>query len=80
MPTWMLNRIQLWNNVQSSWGPPIHSTGMMLEMKDHQLVVTNLETMQVLVIINLSSQSTRCIVKGLSMAFQCMEASRALYV
>lgn len=73
----MLDRIQLWNNAQSIWGPAISSTGMMLEMKDNQLVVTNLETMQVLVIINLFSQSTRCIVRGLSMAFQCMQVSRA---
>lgn len=80
MPIWMLNRIQVWNNASSNWGSPIYSTGMMLEMKDSQLVVTNLENMQVLVIINLSSQGTRCIVRGLSMAFQCMEASRAHYV
>ncbi|KAG2186534.1 hypothetical protein INT44_002758 [Umbelopsis vinacea] len=48
----------VWNSVQSNWGPPIHSSAMILELTDNQLVLTNLENMQVMVITQQRFQFT----------------------
>lgn len=55
---------------------PVISRALMLDIKQTELTITDLENMQQLVAIRLSMQSTRCVVKGLFMAFQCQEVHR----
>jgi hypothetical protein len=75
MPSWMLEGFSTWNGSQLCMTPVI-SRALMLDIKQTELTITNLENMQQLVAIRLSMQSTRCVVKGLFMAFQCQEVHR----
>ncbi|CAO3662186.1 unnamed protein product [Umbelopsis vinacea] len=72
MPSWMLEGFSTWNGSQLCMTPVI-SRALMLDIKQTELTITNLENMQQLVSIRLSMQSTRCVVKGLFMAFHCQE-------